>query len=153
MKHLKLSTAPTHIKFFITTLLCIIGLVYITLLVTVFIDTEFKPSFIREAYGDMEYIEISQIVHNALPFYALFLFAIPVFLFMFTSYSEKAKRFMAVFPFVIILFDVGSMYLIPYVSKGFSYVLWLAGLFLAVTFLALFIMIQYDLWLKKQNTS
>lgn len=153
MKNLKLSEAPTNIKLFITTLLCILGLVYITLLVTVYIDTEFKPSIIREAYGEMEYIEISQIAHSALPFYAIFLFAIPVFLFMFTSYSGKVKTFMAIFPFIMMVLDIGSMYLIPYVSRGFSYLLWFAGLTLAVTFLLLFILIQYDLWFTKQHTS
>ncbi len=151
MKDFKLSHASINIKLFITSLLCILGLVYITLLITVYIDTEFKPSFIKEAYGEMEYIEISHIVHNALPYYAIFLFAIPVFLFMFTSFSKKVKSFFAVFPFIVMVLDVGSMYLIPYVSKEFCYVLWFAGLCLAVTFLSLFILINYDMWSKSRT--
>lgn len=104
-----------------------------------------------EAYGDMEYIELSANAHIDLPHYALFIFAIPVFLFMFSSYSERLKRFMAVFPFVMVVADVGSMFLIPYLHVAFfSYALWVAGTSLAITFLLLFIFILYDMWLKKQ---
>ncbi len=151
MNNPKLAQLPTYMKLFASSLLFIIGLMYIVLLVNIHVDTEFKPSFIIEAYGEMEYIELSAIVHDALPYYALLIFAIPVLLFMFTSYSDKIKRLCAIVPFMLILVDVGSMYLIPYVNKVFfSYTLWIAGLCLAITFLMLFISILYDMWLQKQ---
>lgn len=152
MNNLKLSKLPTRIKLLASTLLCVIGLIYIILVVNIWIDTELKPSIIIEAYGDMEYIELTANAHIDLPHYSLFIFAIPVFLFMFSSYSDKLKRFMAIFPFVMIIVDVGSMYLIPYLNKVFfSYTLWVAGTCLAITFLLLFIFIQYDMWFKKQS--
>ncbi len=151
MDNIKLSEFPTRIKLLVSSLLCIIGLIYIVLIVNIYIDTELKPSIIIEAYGDMEYIELSANAHIDLPHYSFFLFALPVFLFMFSSYSDTVKRFIAVFPFVMICADVGSMFLIPYAHKVFfSYTLWIAGTFLAVTFLFLFISIQYDMWFKKQ---
>ena len=152
MDNLRLSKLPTRFKLLASALLCVIGIVYIVLIVNIWIDTELKPSIIIEAYGDMEYIELSANAHIDLPHYSLFLFAIPVFLFMFSSYSDKLKCFLAVFPFVMILVDVGSMYLIPYLNKVFfSYTLWLAGTCLAITFLLLFIFILYDMWFKKQS--
>ena len=152
MDKFRLSEVPKHFKLLISSLLCIIGLVYIVLIVNIWIDTELRPSIIIEAYGDMEYIELSANAHIDLPHYSLFIFALPVFLFMFSSYSDKLKRFLAVFPFVMIIVDVGSMYLIPYLNKVFfSYSLWLAGTCLAITFLFLFIFIQYDMWFKKQT--
>ena len=151
MDKIRLSELPTQFKLLISSLLCIIGLIYIVLVVNIWIDTELRPSIIIEAYGDMEYIELTANAHIDLPHYALFLFAIPVFLFMFSSYPDKLKRFMAVFPFVMVIVDVGSMYLIPYLNKVFfSYTLWLAGTCLAITFLLLFIFVQYDMWFKKQ---
>lgn len=151
MDNFKLSQLPIRFKLLASTLLCIIGLIYIILVVNIHIDTELKPSIIIEAYGDMEYIELSANAHNDLPHYSLLIFAIPVFLFMFTSYSKKLKRFIAIFPFVMIVIDVGSMYLIPYLNKFiFSYLLWIAGTCLAITFLLLFIVIQFDMWFKKQ---
>ena len=152
MDKFRLAELPKHFKLLISSLLIIIGLVYIVLVVNIWIDTELRPSIIIEAYGDMEYIELSANAHIDLPHYSLFIFALPVFLFMFSSYSEKLKRFMAVFPFVMIIADVGSMFLIPYLNKVFfSYTLWLAGTCLAITFLLLFIFIQYDMWFKKQT--
>lgn len=147
----KLSQLPISFKLLISTLLCVIGIVYLVLIVNIYIDTELKPSLITEAYGDMEYIELSANAHIDLPHYALFIFALPVIMFMFTAYSEKTKRFIAIFPFVMVIADVGSMFLIPYGNKVFfSYTLWAAGTCLAVTFLCLFIAINYDMWLKKQ---
>ena len=151
MDTIKLSEFPVRFKLLISTLLCIIGIVYIILIVNIWIDTELKPSIIIEAYGDMEYIELSANAHKDFSHYALLIFAPPVFLFMFSSFSEKLKRFMAIFPFVMVVADVGSMFLIPYVHKViFSYLLWIAGTTLAITFLLLFIGIQYDMWFNKR---
>ena len=119
VNNFKLSELPTQFKLLISSLLCTIGLIYIVLIVNIWIDTELRPSIIIEAYGDMEYIELTANAHIDLPHYSLFIFALPVFLFMFSSYPGKLKRFMAVFPFVMIIVDVGSMFLIPYLNKIF----------------------------------
>lgn len=149
MDSFRISKAPVSIKLLATVLCCIVGLTYITLLANIYIDTEMKPSLIIEAYGQMEYTELSDIAHNYLPYYAVFLFVLPVTMFMFTSYSEKIKRFFAVFPFLVIAADISSMYLIHYLWKGFAYVLWIAGTCLALTFLSLFVLNLYDIWLRK----
>ena len=105
---------------------------------------------ITEAYGGMEYIELTDHAHTYLPYYAIYLFALPVVMFMFTSCSEKLKRFFAVFPFIVIVIDIGAMYLIPYLWKGFAYVLWLAGTCLGLSFFSLFLLTMYDVWLRKE---
>jgi len=150
MENFRLSRAPISMKLLMTTLLCIVGLVYISLLLHIWQDTEMKPSLIAEGYGSMESMELADHTHKYLPYYAIFLFAIPTILFMFTSYSEKLKRILALLPFVLILIDIGSMWLIPYLSQGiFSWALLFAGTFLGLTFLLLFGLDIYDIWLKK----
>ncbi len=149
MEGISLSKASLSKKLFVSSLLCVIGLIYVTLLVHVWIDTEFKVALIAKAYGGMEYIELTDHAHIYLPYYSLFLFAIPIALFMFTSYSEKLKAFLAVVPFMVIVVDISSMYLIPYLSPIFAPVLWLAGTFLGLTFTTLFILLQYEIWLRK----
>ncbi|PIP21233.1 MAG: hypothetical protein COX40_00495 [Candidatus Omnitrophica bacterium CG23_combo_of_CG06-09_8_20_14_all_40_11] len=150
MENFRLSRAPISMKLFLTSLLCIVGLIYISLLVHIWQDTEMKPSLIAKGYGSMEAMELTEHTHKYLPYYALYLFAIPIILFMFTSYSEKIKRIIAVFPFLLIVIDIGSMWLIPYVSQGFfSWVLLFAGTFLGLIFLLLFLLNVYDIWLKK----
>lgn len=152
MENFRLSRAPISMKLFLTSLLCIVGLIYISLLVHIWQDTEMKPSMIAKAYGSMESLELTDHTHKYLPYYALYLFAIPVILLMFTSYSEKIKRIFAVMPSLLIIIDIGSMWLIPYVSKNlFSWVLLFAGTFLGLIFLLLFMLNVYDIWLKKST--
>jgi len=149
MDSLKLSTASISTKLLVTSLMCITGLIYLTLVVHIWIDTELKPSLVAEAYGFMEYIELTDHAHFYLPYYALFLFAIPVSVLMLSSYGEGVKRFFAVFPFVVIVIDIASMYLIPYLWTGFAMVLWLAGTCLGTSLFILILMILYDVWLRK----
>jgi hypothetical protein len=53
-------------------------------------------------------------------------------------------------PFILVVIDIGSMWLIPYAHQVFfSWVLTFAGAFLAMTFLALYLLDVYDIWLKK----
>lgn len=150
MNNVKLSNAPLYLKLLSTSLLVITGLIYLTLLVHIWIDTEMKISMIAGAYGGMEYIELTDHAHEYLPYYSIFLFFIPITLFMFTSYNDKIKSFLSVFPFAVIVIDISSMYLIPYVSSIFATVLWLAGTCLGLTFLTVFILVQYDIWLRKK---
>ena len=149
MDAFRLSTARLSIKLLVTSLLCIIGLIYLLLVVHIWIDTEMKPSMVAEAYGYMEYIEITDHAHFYLPYYALLIFAIPIALFMFTSFNETIKCLFAVYPFLVIVVDIASMYLIPYLWTGFAMVLWLAGTCLGISLMILTILILYDTWLKK----
>lgn len=139
-------------KLFMTTLLCMVGLVYLSLLLHIWQDTEMKPALIAKAYGSMESLELADHTHKYLPYYALYLLALPAALFMFTGYSEKIKRIFAVLPFLLIIIDIGAMWLIPYVNQVFfSWVLTFAGTFLALTFLVLYLLDIYDIWLGKTN--
>jgi len=149
MENFRLSTAPVSTKLLVTSLICVIGLTYLLLVVHIWIDTEMKPSLVSEAYGGMEYMELTDHAHNYLPYYALFLFAIPVGIFMFTSYSENLKRFLAVWPFIVIVIDIASMYLIPYLWTGFGLILWIAGTLLGITLFIMTILTMYDVWLRR----
>jgi hypothetical protein len=151
MNAVAISKAPASLKLFATTMLLIVGLVYLVLLVHIWIDTEMKAANIAEAYGGMEYIELTDHAHTYLPYYSFFVFLLPVLIFMFTSFGEGIKRFFAVFPFVVIVIDIASMYLIPYLWRGFGWVLFLAGTTLGIMFLLLFIFNVYDLWLRKPS--
>jgi hypothetical protein len=144
-----ISKAPASLRLFATAMLLVVGLIYLTLLVHIWIDTEMKAANIAEAYGGMEYIELTDHAHTYLPYYSFFVFLIPVLIFMFTSFGEGIKRFFAVFPFVVIVIDIASMYLIPYLWRGFGWVLFFAGTALGIMFMLLFILDMYDLWLRK----
>ena len=149
MENFKLSRASISMKLLFTSLSCLLGLTYMLLLFHIWNDTEMKPALVSKAYVTMEYTELTNITHTYMPYYTIYLFAVPVFIFMFTSFSEKIKRIFAVLPFILIPLDMGSMWAIPYVSPNFSWVLWAAGSFLAATFLGLFVLNMYDLWLRK----
>ncbi len=139
-------------KLLATILLCVVGLIYLSLLGQVWIDTEFKPAMIAEGYGEMEYMELTHHSHIYLPYYALYLFALPVGIFMFTAYSERLKRVFTVVPFILVVVDIASMWLTAYVHATlFAWVLWFAGTFLALTFLSLVVLNVYDIWLRRSK--
>ncbi len=149
MKNFRFSTSLLSVKLLITMLLSMIGLIYTTLILQKWFDTGEWPFMVAEGYQYMEYIELTDQAHFYLPYYGLFIFAIPIFVLMFTSYSEKVKSFFAVFPFVVIIIDSASTFLIPYVWKGFALVLWMTGTILGITLLTLFILVIYDIWFRK----
>ncbi|MFC1541220.1 hypothetical protein ACFL50_02085 [Candidatus Latescibacterota bacterium] len=149
MENFKFPSAKLSTKLLVTSLMCIIGLTYLVLAVHIWIDTEFKVSLVAESYGYMEYIELTDHAHLYLPYYWLFIFAIPTGLFMLTQYGEKLKIFFAVFPYVVTVIDIASMYLIPYLWKGFAAILVIAGSCIGTSMLALFLLIMYDVWLRK----
>lgn len=149
MENIRVSRAPVSMKLLLTSLICISGLIYLVLLYHIFQDCEMKPSLITKGYCSMEAMELTDHAHKYLPYYSIYIFFIPTLLFMFTSFSEKAKRVLAVLPYVLIVIDIASMCLIPLVSKNFSWVLFFAGMFLSATFLLLFVLLMYDIWFRK----
>lgn len=149
MDNFTLSKYPVWIKLFVTSLLCIIGITYLLLVLHIWIDTEMKPSMVADAYGGMEYIELTDHAHYYMPYYGIFILAIPVALLMMTSVSGKIKTFFAVFPFIMTIIDIASMYLTPYLWLGFAYVLWIAGSCIGTSLLIIMLLIFYDVWLRK----
>lgn len=149
MTQFKLSTSTVSTKLLVTSLLAVIGCTYLTLVAHIWIDTEMRPSLVAEAYGGMEYIELTDHAHYYLPYYGLWILAIPVTLLLLTSFSEKVKIFFATAPFIVAIVDIASMYLIPYLWAGFAMILWLAGTFIGTSLLILILMVLYDTWLRK----
>lgn len=151
MENFKLANLPISLKLFITGLFCLIGLSYLALLTNIWLDTQMNVSNIIAAYSRFEFGELADHSHKYLPYYTIYLFFLPVLAFMLTSYSEKIKRFFAVVPILIIVIDIGSMWLIRYIhAVFFSWILLFAGTFLGMTFLSLFLLVLYDVWIIKK---
>lgn len=144
----KLNQAPLSFKLLSTAVLIMIALTYLALAVHIYIDTQMKPSMIVEAFGFMEYIGLTTLTHDYLPYYGLFIFTIPALMLMASSYSENVKCFFAIWPFVLIAVDIASMWLTAYAAPLFAYVLFVAGSSLALTFLVMFIMILAEIWFR-----
>ncbi|NQT25883.1 hypothetical protein HQ585_11040 [candidate division KSB1 bacterium] len=151
MTQSNLSKGPLSLKVLATMMLLGIALTYAILALHIYIDTEFKPGLIGEAYSTFEWIELTDQTHNYFPYYGIFIFAFALIIFVLgTGYSEKLKIFFSVFAPVMIVIDIGSMWAIPYIHAAiFGWVLFFAGNFLALCFGALFILTLYDIWLKK----
>jgi hypothetical protein len=144
----KLKEMPLSVKLFTSLILCVVGLSYLTLLGSIWIDTEMKISNIIEGYGSFETIELIEHSFKYI-FWFICTFTITISIFLLTSYSDKLKRIFAVLVPLFIVSDIGSMWLIRYCSF-FAWQLYISGLTLATSFLTMFLLIQYDLWLKKK---
>ena len=151
MEIFKLSKAPLSLKLLVTMAIIGIGITYLILALHIYIDTEFKVSMIKKAYGTMEWTELTDHTHKYFPYYGIYIFAFLLFICILgTSYPEWLKRLVAIIPNCLIVLDIGSMWAIPYINANiFSWGLFLAGNFLALSFAIISILSLYDIWLKK----
>ncbi len=151
MKNFRISGGPLSVKLLVTVMFVGIAITYLILVLHIYIDTEFKPAMIKEAYSTFEWIELTDQTHKYFPYYGIYIFAFTLITFVLgTSYSEKLKIIATIIPPVLIVLDIGSMWAIPYISASiFGWVLFFAGSFLALSFATLFVLTLYDVWLKK----
>lgn len=151
MTDLKLSKGPLSVKVLVTMVLLGIAMTYAVLALHIYIDTEFKPGLIAEAYSTFEWIELTDQTHKYFPYYGIYIFAFALITFVLgTRYSEKLKIFFSIFAPTMIVIDIGSMWAIPYINAPvFGWVLFFAGNFLALSFGTIFILTLYDIWLRK----
>jgi hypothetical protein len=148
-----ISKAPLSVKVLVTMMLLGIAITYCILALHIYIDSQFKPALISQAYKSMEWIELTDQTHKYFPYYGIYIFAFTLTAFVLgTSYSEKLKITLTLVPCSLIVLDIGSMWAIPYVSaKIFGWVLFFAGNFLALSFATLFILTMSDIWSLKKK--
>ncbi|MCB9799197.1 MAG: hypothetical protein H6757_00380 [Candidatus Omnitrophica bacterium] len=146
-----LSVLPQSAKLFISLLLCVAGLCYLILLVSIWNDTGLRMSVITEAYADMDSIELVEHSFKYM-FWFFGIFGLTGAIFLLSTVKEKIKIVFSVSVPLFIVLDIASAWLI---SKRafFSGILGVSGFFLAGSFLVMFVFIQYDLWLKSRKES
>ena len=72
-------------------------------------------------------------------------------IFSFSSASEFLKKSIVFLAFGSIILDLGSMWLIRYVSSQFAILMVIAGILMAISFLFLFLIPLKDIWLTKKD--
>ena len=151
MEILRFSKAPLSLKLLVTMAVIGIAITYLILALHIYIDTEFKVSLIKKAYSGMEWMELTDHTHKYFPYYGIYIFAFALFIFVLgTSYPEWLKRLVVIIPNCLIVLDIGSMWAIPYINADiFSWGLFLAGNFLALSFFTIAALTLYDIWLRK----
>ncbi len=153
MENFRLSKAPLSCKLLVTMAIVGMSVTYLILALHIYIDTEFKIPMIKKAYSTMEWTELVDHTHKYFPYYGIYIFAFSLFIFVLgTSYSEWLKRLAVIVPNCLIVLDIGSMWAIPYINADiFSWGLFLAGNFLALSFAVIALLTLYDIWLKKSQ--
>lgn len=151
MENFKLSRAPLSWKLLVTMAVLGMGITYLVLALHIYIDTAFQVSTIKEAYSTMDWTELSDHTHKYFPYYGIYIFAFALFIFILgTSYPEWLKRMAAIIPSILIFLDIGSMWAIRFINADiFSWVLFLAGTFIAISFAIIALLILYEAWFRK----
>jgi hypothetical protein len=142
-----LARLAPEVRIFISLFLCLLGLAYAAFLGGIWIDTQMQPSIIAEGYRDMGVMELTAHTFRYLGWFTA-VFAVVGGLFLATGHEERWKRFAAVWMPFWVVSDIAAAWLIR-LEAFFAWQLFVSGLVLAVTFLALFVLIQRELWLKK----
>ena len=106
---------PLSVRVFAGLLLCVAALGYLTFLGSIWIDTGMRIGNVIEGYGSFEAIELT---HHSFKYIFWFMgtFAVADLVFLLTSWPERLKRFFAVSAPLLIVSDIGSMWLIRYSS-------------------------------------
>jgi len=141
---------PHSVKLFANFALILASLCYLSLLASIWFDTQMSIALITEGYGDMDPIELVQ--HTLR--YSLWFFSIFVImggLFMTTRFKEGVKRVVAITVPLLVISDLGAAWLVKF-GPLFAWQLWISGFCLALSFLVLFVLIQYDLWVRPKRT-
>ena len=137
------------VRLFTSLFLCILGMAYGVFLAQIWIDTGMQISLIAEGYRDFGFIELVSHSFQYLGWFAV-VFAILVGAFLLSSFSDKMKSFFVLWTFGWVLSDIGATWLIRF-NDFFAYQLYISGAALAVSFMALFLLIQYDIWFKPNH--
>lgn len=144
-----LSRLPLSARLFVSLMLCVAGLCYAAFLGQIWVDTEMRVDLIIEGYGLMSAMEL--VTHSfRYLFWFVSLFSALTGLLFAAAYSERVKLIFAAGVPALIFLDIASAWLIRFHSL-FAYVLYGCGLLLAVSFLALFVLIQRALWSRDNN--
>jgi hypothetical protein len=138
---------PLFAKAFISLMFCILGFSYLTLLGHIYIGTAFKISQIIGAYKHMGFEEMDPYSFIYVHWYAI-TFSLTLAAFFLTNNAKKLKWLFGVAVPLLITTDTASMWLIP-LWDGFVYTLCAAGFLLAFSFLTMFLLTQYDFWIRK----
>lgn len=143
-KWLGLNRLPKSWKLFVSFQLLVVACCYLSLLGSIWTDTQMKITNIVDGYGSMESLEL---IHHSFQYLFWFLgvFTITGALFLLSSQAEKLKRFFSVLVPLLILADIGSAWGVPH-NPSFAWTMFASGLLLALSFSVMFILIQWDLW-------
>ncbi len=146
-------------KLLVTLFLLCMALSYLVALVNVYEKTHFTLSGTAEHYvGNEEemifekgFSEMIEITHPHLLGMSM-MFLLLCTIFSFSSASELLKKFIVFLAFGSIILDLGSAWLIRYVSSQFAILMVIAGILMAFSFLFLFLIPLKDIWLTKKES-
>lgn len=103
-----------------------------------------QVALIAQGYGSFETAELAEHTFKYL-FWMIGVWGMTLGIFLLSGYTEKMKRLVAVLVPVFIISDIGSMWFVRF-SSWFAAQMFFFGFMLALTFLVLFVLIQWQLW-------
>jgi hypothetical protein len=159
MNKFTLSGANKDMKLIITFFIFVMALSYLIALVNVYDKTHFTLSGTAANYAGNEeemifekgFSEMIEITHPHLLGMAM-MFVLLCTIFSFSSASQLLKKIIVFLSFGSIIIDLGSAWLIRYVSTQFAILMVIAGMLMGISFLFLFLVPLKDIWLPKKSS-
>ena len=143
-ENIRLKDLSLPTRLFISLVLILLGVNYLFMLLSIWMDTRMDIAMIIEGYRSFETVELLEHSFKYL-YWFIGAFGISVGLFLFSSRSQKVKTFFVMATPLLVLSDIGSMWAVRF-SSWFAVQMYLSGFLLAVSFLALFVLLQKELW-------
>ena len=157
MNQFSLSGMSKDKKILVTLFILVMALSYLIALVNVYDKTQFTLSGTAANYAGNEeemvfekgFSEMIEITHPHLLGMAM-MFVLLCTIFSLSSASDLLKKIVIFLSFGAIIMDLGSAWLIRYVSTQFAILMVLAGMMMGICFLFLFIVPLMDMRLSKK---
>ncbi len=158
MNQFSLSGASKDKKLLITLFLLCMALSYLVALVNVYEKTHFTLSGTADHYAGNEeemifekgFSEMIEITHPHLLGMSMMFFLL-CGIFVFSSVSVLLKDIIIITSFGSIIIDLGSAWLIRYVSSQFAILMTIAGMIMGLSFLFMFLIPLKDMWFTKKD--
>ena len=147
MEPVRIKNFSFTVRLFFSLILTLIGVNYLFLLTGIWLDTQMDLSKIEEGYSTFETVELLEHSFRYL-FWFIGAFGLSIGLFLMSAHSQRLKTIFVMGVPVLIISDIGSMWLVRF-SPWFALQLFLSGFLLAASFLILFVLLQRELLFKR----
>lgn len=159
MNGFRYATSPLSLKLVLSLFLLLVSIGYLVGLINIHLKTNMSYTGVVSHYrGNPEEMKFpksfgdlvqEQHVHI---FGISMLFVLTGVIFSFTSLPEKVKALFVTLPFAAMLFDLGSFWLLRFVSVAFGWLAIISGATMAVSFFLIVGRPLYEMWLQGKLT-
>ena len=160
MNGFRFATSPLSLKLVLSLFLIMVSIGYVVGLINIHLKTDMSYTGTVSHYrGNLEEMQFPKTLGDLIQeqhvhiFGIAMLFVLTGVIFSFTSSPEAVKAVFVSLPFAAMLFDLGSFWLLRFVSAAFGWLSIISGATMAISFFLIVGRPLYEMWIQSKLTS